>query len=166
MSLARRRSVLLDSNVLLLLYVGMLDPELISEFKRTRQYTRSDFELLKSIVNEFRSLVTTPHVLAEVSNLSLHLPQHHRADYFVLFARALVLLEEAHRPAEILAGEVIFGRLCLTDAAISQIARDDSLTVITADLDLYLHLLSIGVRAVNFNEVSTLGMYVQEMTLS
>jgi hypothetical protein len=41
----------------------------IEIFKRTRQYTIGDFELLLRVLGNQKSLYTTAHVLAEVSNL-------------------------------------------------------------------------------------------------
>jgi hypothetical protein len=163
---ASRRRVFLDANVLLLLYVGTFDPELISQFKRTRQYTEEDFDLLKRIVSSFSEIVTTPHVLAEVSNLSSHLPEHLRGDYFALFAKSVSVLAESHTLAAKLVEEPIFARLGLTDAAVAQLARDESLTVLTADLDLYLHLLTLGVTTLNFNEVTSVAAFVEDLTVN
>lgn len=104
-------------------------------------------------------------MLAEVSNLSNHLSEHLRADYFSLFARSVSVLAESDTAATKLVDEPIFGRLGLTDAAIAQVARDDSLVVVTADLDLYLHLSEIGVRVLNFNHLSSLAAFVEELHL-
>lgn len=160
MNVAGRR-VLLDANVLLLLYVGTFDPGLIARFKRTRQYTPEDFQRLQQVLSAFSQIVTTPHVLAEVSNLSGHLPDHLRGQYFARLASSVAVLAESHTFAAALVEEPIFVRLGLTDAAVAQLARDESLTVVTADLDLHLHLQTVGVNTLNFNEVSSLAAFVQ-----
>jgi rRNA-processing protein FCF1 len=163
---APSRRVFLDANVLLLLYVGTFDPELISRFKRTRHYTEEDFDVLQRLVGSFAEIVTTPHVLAEVSNLSNHLPEYLRGEYFALFAKSVSVLAESHTHAAKLVEEPIFARLGLTDAAIAQLARDESLTVVTADLDLHVHLLTLGVTTLNFNEMTSLAAFVETLPLN
>lgn len=160
---AAGQRVLLDANILLLLYVGTFDPNLISRFKRTRQYTLEDFERLQQVLTAFSEIVTTPHVLAEVSNLSGHLPAHLRGEYFSRLASSVGVLAESHTVASQLVEEPIFVRLGLTDAAVARLARDESLTVVTADLDLHLHLQTLGVNTLNFNEVTSLAAFVQSL---
>ena len=156
--------LLLDANVLLLFYVGLLDRELVGTFKRTRQFTPGDFDLLKTIVDFHAGVVTTPHVLAEVSNLAQHLEGARRDDFFAMFAKSITLLKEVRSPASDLSGEPIFTRLGLSDAAVSQLARDDSLFVVTADVDLYVHLLTIGVRVINFNQATEVARFVEDLS--
>ncbi len=44
----RTKGVLVDSNLLLLLFIGSYDPQRIKKFKRTQEYTFEDFELLSA----------------------------------------------------------------------------------------------------------------------
>jgi len=44
----RRRALLLDSGLLLLLFVGSQDPSRIAKFKCTSMFTKEDFDLLAS----------------------------------------------------------------------------------------------------------------------
>ncbi len=73
-----RQGLLIDSNLLLLLFVGQYDPTRIQKFKRTDQFTVGDYELLADYVEQFRELVTTPSILTEVSNLLGQLPENLR----------------------------------------------------------------------------------------
>lgn len=138
--LKKIRRLLLDTNTLLLLYVGLFRQDVIPDFKRTKAFTREDFVLLTAVIGTFDVVVTTPHILAEVSNLSGHLTGDHREDYFALFAKEMAILEERHTGSATLSKEPCFNRLGLTDAGITQLARDEALVVLTADLDLYVHL--------------------------
>ncbi|SLM29872.1 conserved hypothetical protein [Desulfamplus magnetovallimortis] len=63
------RSVLLDTNLFLLLIVGLYDRNLIGKHKRTNAFTPEDFDLLVELIDPFRELWITSHCLAEVSNL-------------------------------------------------------------------------------------------------
>ena len=51
----RRKSLLIDSNLLLLFIVGLCDPARIVKFKRTAQFTVDDFECLKDFVGQFKA---------------------------------------------------------------------------------------------------------------
>lgn len=67
------RSVAVDSNLLLLLVVGLFRRQLVPQFKRTRAYTVEDFDLLQSVLLQYSELVVSASVLTEVSNLVSHL---------------------------------------------------------------------------------------------
>jgi len=66
----KRAGVLIDSNLLVLLVVGSVNPNRIGTFKRTRQYSRSDYTALVRVVGHFARVYTLAHIVAEVSNLT------------------------------------------------------------------------------------------------
>jgi len=66
----RPNGVMIYTNVLILYLVGKTNKRLILNFKRTQAYAVEDFELLDRFVSHFNKLITTPHVLTEVSNLA------------------------------------------------------------------------------------------------
>jgi hypothetical protein len=66
---AQPESLILDANLLVLLVVGSVDERQVPSFRRTRAYTREDFHLLNGFMARFRTLVVTPHILAEATNL-------------------------------------------------------------------------------------------------
>lgn len=66
----RGNGLLLDSNLCVLYLVGKTNENRIPRFNRTQAYTIQQFHLLDWIVKRFRTMVTTPHVLTEVSNLA------------------------------------------------------------------------------------------------
>jgi hypothetical protein len=63
------------------------------------------------------------------------------------------VIDEQHIRAVDAANQPVFERLGLTDAAIAALVQRMKLTVITLDLDLWIHLSKHGVDAVNFNHV-------------
>jgi len=147
----RERGILVDSGLLLLLFVGLCDRGRIQTFKRTRMFTESDFDLLQGIVRRFDLLVTTPNILTEVSNLLGQLPDNLHAQYFATFARSLQEgVNEYYIPSGQLALQDHFPRLGLTDTGIIEQARNGNL-VLTVDLPLYNRLCELGVDAINFN---------------
>jgi len=60
----KRKGVFIDTNLLVLLLVGLVNPERIISLKRTQDYAVEDFAILRKLVDWFgKPLVTTPHVL-------------------------------------------------------------------------------------------------------
>src|SRR5947209_18915054 len=64
-----RSGLLIDTNLLVLFTVGVVNRGRIENFKRTRQYTERDYDLLLRVLEKTAPLYTVAHVLAEVSNL-------------------------------------------------------------------------------------------------
>jgi hypothetical protein len=142
---------LLDTNLALLLLVGLLDRDLIGRFKRTDAFEPVDFDAVAQLATHAGSLVITPHVAAELSNLGGYLREPRRRQFFELLRHWLteVVVETAVPSAEASA-QTLFLRLGLTDASIESLARQGVL-VITADFDLAMGLLSGGLDAINYN---------------
>lgn len=102
--LARHRQlgVAIDSNLLLLLWIGSFDRSLIQRFKRTQKYTETDYDLLVSLVARVKLLVTTPNVLTEVSNLAGQLPQQMAEEFRAEMQRVIAQFNEQHFPVNLL----------------------------------------------------------------
>lgn len=151
------RGVLVDTNVLVLLLVGTLDPSLIARHKRTRQYTVDDFGVLENFVARFHRVVATPHVLAEAGNLGGQIGEPARSDFFRLLALSLNEIHEeaveSRRVSEI--DRHLFPRLGLTDSLTLVAARRDFL-VLSDDLELVTELASAEAEVVNFTHLRPL----------
>ncbi|HEX8691401.1 MAG TPA: PIN domain-containing protein [Longimicrobium sp.] len=152
--LARYRTagVLVDTNLLLLYFVGALDPDRIPRFKRTNTFTPEDHALLRRFLGRFERVVTTPHILAEVSNLAGELSGAVRDGVFAKFAAGITLMEERHAPAAELAAQPSFPRFGLTDTAVVHHARGRYL-VLSDDFRLSQYLQHQGVDVINFNHL-------------
>lgn len=147
-----RNGLLIDTNLLVLLLIGLVNPARIETFKRTRQYTRADYDLLINAVSRFSDLYTLAQVMAEVSNLTdLSGPESALARHAL--KELLTTLDEPVISSIRAATNVHYTRLGLTDAAVIELARELNLTVLTDDLDLYLALTRVGVTAFNFTHL-------------
>lgn len=144
------RGVLVDANILLLYMVGGYDRKLIDIFKRTQTFNVQDYKLVAAFLSVFRSIVTTPNILTEVSNLSAQLP----TQYFERFRLQIQVLNEAYVPSATASSERYFARCGLTDAGIMALAKDRFL-VLTDDFRLSNVLAAIGVDCINFNHIRT-----------
>lgn len=152
----RRTGVLVDTNLLLLFYIGGYDQRQIARFKRTAdRFISVDFDTLAAVLEQFDTVVTTPHILTEVSNLMGQLSGRVRDGCFDLLAQSIPKLHERHTASTDLAGDEAFIKLGITDTSILEAATDHYL-VLTDDLPLYSYLGGRGLDVLNFNNIRTL----------
>ncbi len=151
----RSKGVLVDTNLLVLLLVGSVNKRRIGTFKRTQNFTVEDFDLLSGLVSWFGKLVTTPHVLSQVSDLT-DLPGKDLRTIRGLFGSLVEQMEESYDISRVLITHDLFSRLGLTDAAIATVCSRGIL-VLTTDLNLQLALQNCGTDALNFNHIRPQG---------
>ena len=150
----RTAGVLVDTNILLLLFVGSVERRLIERFKRTmaRGFRESDYELLTNFLKHFENrVVTTPHILTEVSNLAGQLSVQ-KQRFFSYFAKGISRLIEHYEPSGNLAQAESFVKFGLTDTAIIELVKGQYL-VLTDDFALSNYLDKQGVDVFNFNHL-------------
>lgn len=145
----RHKGLLLDTNLLLLLLIGTLQPTEITQFSRTRMFTTEDYDLLKLVVDDFQTFATTPNILTEVNNLSNKLSARLKTDYFRLFTAWIENTREFYIVSDDLSKHAEFTTYGLTDLSILHAAKDRFL-VLTIDLPLTVLLQVSGVAVINF----------------
>ena len=150
----RQAGIMVDTNILLLFFIGAFDQNLIPRFKRTRQFSVEDYATLISILDLFDRIATTPHILTEVSNLSGQLREPARSEYFKKFSSDITLLEEENVASRDVAQMQEFVKFGLTDTGIIHLTKGKYL-VLTDDFRLSQYLQSAGVDVVNFNHIRT-----------
>src|ERR1035441_10305501 len=128
--------LLVDTNLLVLFAVGTVNRNRIETFKRTRQYTTDDYDLLVRVLGNFERLYTVAHVLAEVSNLT-DLPGPERLQARLVLKETISVLHEAEMSSTRAAEDRLYQDLGLVDAAIGAVARANSCAVLTDDFALY-----------------------------
>ena len=152
----RSKGVLVDTNLLVLLLVGSVNRRRILEFKRTQSFTMQDFDLLSRLIAWFEKLITTPHVLSQVSDLT-DLAGEEFWTVRGKFASLVELMDDSYDECKALVSQPRFSRLGLTDAAIATVCSRGIL-VLTTDVQLELALQQRGADALNFNHVRSLGL--------
>jgi hypothetical protein len=148
--------IFLDTNVLLLLLFGQIQPSMIGT-KRLAKYTLQDAQLLTDYVSRFKRILTTSHVLAETSNLAAQILNDRLKDEFFtqifqLFCGDDVDAFHQCETRSLNIDKTIFARLGITDATIVSVLRDNRL-LLTDDLDLYLKAVSSGAPSINFTHM-------------
>jgi hypothetical protein len=151
----RSRGVLVDSNLLVLYFVGAYKRELVPRFKRTKQFMVQDYDLLLYFLSNFRQIVTTPNILTEVNFLLGQLGEPFNIHCRKEFGARIALLGEHYVPSADAAGLEQFPRLGLTDAGIACLAKGSHL-VLTDDAKLAVFLDRTQIDVVNFNHLRAL----------
>lgn len=145
-------SVILDANLLVLLTVGMTNRSFIGKHKRTKTYTEEDYALLCLILEQYRTIITTPSLLTEAYNLVAQIGEPDRTAIMETLRVLIKSQEEHYKPSATVSENPYFIRLGLTDSGILEIAGKDR-PLITTDLDLYLAAVGNGDGAINFNHL-------------
>lgn len=152
----QRKGILIDTNILLLYFVGAVNPERISRFNRTEQFAPEDYQTLLEILAYFPQRITTPNILTETNSLLNQLGEPERSRCFAFFATTISVFNESFINSQIAAQNQGFIKFGLTDCGIAETAQSQYL-VLTDDFKLYLYLQSQGIDAINFNHLRTYG---------
>lgn len=151
----KSKGLLIDTNLLLLYFIGMYDPLRIQKFKRTMAFTIDEFVLLAAVFESFDKIITTPNILTEVSNFLGQLPRNLRSYFLSDFATRIPILEERYTDSGAISVSAHFNKFGLTDAGIVDTVKGNHL-VLTDDLPLFGYLQNLEIDAINFNHIRTL----------
>ncbi|MBW4491831.1 MAG: hypothetical protein KME26_01710 [Oscillatoria princeps RMCB-10] len=152
----KKKGILVDTNILLLWFVGTVNRQRISRFNRTEKFTPEDYDLLLQLLRAFDKIVTTPNILTEVNSLANQLGEPERSQCLAIFAKGGAKLDEFYIESKKAAGMENFSKFGLTDCGIVELARDRYL-VLTDDLKLAGYLKKEKIDTVNFNNLRPLG---------
>lgn len=153
---SKKLGLLVDTNLLLLYFIGGFRLGLIRSFSRTSEFSEADFRLLAQIIYHFNHrIATTPHILTEVSNF---LGQHHEPERSALlkFLGDSIKAWNEERPvARQLARFDFFPKFGLTDTGIVDVSRSSCL-VLTNEWPLSGFLAKRNIAVLHFQELQTL----------
>lgn len=144
--------VVLDSNLLLLLVVGLAGEQYIPKHKRLAAYSVEDYRLLVQSISNVERVIVTPNTLTETSNLLGYIAEPDRSHLFCTFRELIGFAKEKYYESNQSSRRPEFPRLGLTDSALLE-AVSDANPLLTVDLDLYLAALANGGKATNFNHI-------------
>jgi hypothetical protein len=143
------KALIIDANLLTLFIIGATNKKYISKHKRSKQYTQRDYETLEAMLIAASGIITTPHTLAETSNLVKQFGNlSGDAAYEVLMNlfRFIKTAAEKYVPSQNAAERTELFFLGLSDLIILE-ACSDNVAVITADEPLYNAAVANGKTA-------------------
>ena len=145
-------AALIDTNLLAVIVVGSVSPDLFQKHKRLRAYLPEDYNTILNILEPFDPILVCPHVLAETSNIVRLTNDAHALMFGKALASLANLLSERHLSVSEAAARPEYGRLGLTDAVLLTLAAEGA-CLVSDDLDLYLAAAYAGYEAINFSHV-------------
>ena len=156
----RRTGVLVDTNLLLVYIVGLYDTatgyRLINTFKYTKDdYEVRDFDTLNTFLRHFDVLVTTPHILAEVSNIIIGGLKNPARDLCLGLIQETIpaAFHEHYPPANDLLAEDLFRTYGVADMGLLQSAKSGPYLVFTDDDRLSSYLNQVRVDTLSLPEI-------------
>jgi len=152
----RHKGILMDTNLLLVYLLGSsVNADFIPCFKRTNKYTKEDYRALCDIIKKFNSIIITPHIVTEVSNLSNSLKDKYKSRFSKNLEKYINEASEYHIESKMVVKSTEFRKFGLPDAAIFHILNHKYL-LLTDDFPLCQYVISKKGDAVNFNHIRLL----------
>jgi hypothetical protein len=121
----RGDGLLLDANLLLLYLVGAVDPHSVGvgQYNGLSNFKMHQFVLLNQLIACFKRVVTTAHVLTEVSNLAGDMHETGRQRIFQSFAETLEVIDEQDVSSDKAARRQGIQYMGLTDSVRAELAN-------------------------------------------
>jgi hypothetical protein len=144
--------IILDTNLTILLLVGLTNLAYIQHHKRLRQFDVEDFKILGGIIARFSQIQFIPNVLSETSNLVRYVSDPMRSEISGVLAAIVQGTQEEFIASRTAVVRPEYRWLGLTDAALLELASSGA-TLLTTGLGLYLSASQAGLSVVNFNHI-------------
>ena len=149
-----RKGIIVDTGPLILLLAGYHNYDTIGKNKLTAEFTKADFDILMGFLSNFRGIIVTPHVLAEISNLiNTKVNKSDFTDFIEKTIEELLRFKEIYiQKDEILAGEEV-KKVGITDAGILLACERDNNLILTKDLKFEGMCRSKGLPVIHFDKL-------------
>jgi len=155
---SKYKGVLIDTNLLLLLFIGLFDKKQIESYKRVNKYSREDFDKLNGLINYFSNKIfITSNILTEICNLTDDFNKKNNQRFFQFVEAMLEHLKEySEKSADLIKNnQRCFYKFGIADTSIVNLAKQNTL-IITDDLKLYHFLITQNLDAINYNHLNSL----------
>lgn len=116
--------VLIDSNALIILLLGIMDKKLINTHKTTSIYEIADFENLVNFIGDLSKLLVIPNVWTEVDNLLNSFSGTYRYKYLQAIKQIIVETSEKYLESQSIILHYNFEKVGLTDSILIEIGKE------------------------------------------
>lgn len=145
------KGILVDTNLLLLFFIGIFDENYIKTFKRTKGYSIEEFSWVEDIIHKFSKIIVTPQILAELSNLSKQMDKPKLKQYFSKLVGVIKKSREIYINKDQLMEINSLVEVGFTDFSIIKSATAGKYLVFTDDWPLIGYLQKEKVDVINLN---------------
>jgi rRNA-processing protein FCF1 len=147
--------IIIDTNVLVLLIIGAIDPLKISQNKRTSVYTEKHYHLLHSIICKHKIFFTVPNIITEIDNLLSNIFYgDKKIKYRIILKDILEKSIEKYFESKIIIEEFFFDQIGLTDSIILKMAENCNSLLISDDSKLCDYARSRDIKIVDFKKIA------------
>mgnify|MGYP001380013045 CR=1 FL=1 len=137
--------ILIDTNALVVLLIGIIDPRLFKTHNRTSIYEEQDFIDLLAQIGSFEKLIVLPNVWTEVDNLLNDFSGRYKDRYVEEITMTIKSTTEKFLESVKATESVGFFDLGLTDSLLLEHAKECNL-LITSDSKLSDYAVGYGVH--------------------
>ncbi len=127
--------ILIDTNALIVLILGLIDENLLGKHKRASIYSKEDFYRLLNVIGDFKNLLVLPNIWTEVDNLLNNFQGNHKRVYILKIREIVSKSAEKYLETRFCLENQYFERLGLTDSTILELAKECKF-IITSDSKL------------------------------
>lgn len=146
------REVTIDTNLLLLMVIGLANPGQIDTHKRVQAYSQEAFNLLIEKISNYNDLVLSPNTLTETSNLLDLKGASHQAKIVEIFRQLTKHKREVYIESRSASEISEFPRLGLADSCLLELGKQ-GIALISSDYKLYLAAQQAGYESYNFAHI-------------
>ncbi|MEJ2881525.1 hypothetical protein [Pedobacter sp. GR22-6] len=138
--------VLVDTNALVVIVLGMMDPSIINTHKTTSIYEIEDYETIMSLIDyDLNKILVLPSTLTELDNLLNSFNGRYRELYNLTFRKILTETTEKTLSSRTVENSFYLPLLGLTDSLILHLAPEFD-ALITSDSLLSDYANSLGIN--------------------
>ena len=136
--------IVIDSNSLIVLILGLINPKLINKHKKTSIYEEKDFYNLLNIIGELSNLIILPNIWTEVDNLLNRLSGSYKYAYVSTLVEVLKVSSKKYIASSLGVKRDYFQQIGLTDSLILELAKECKF-IITSDSQLSDFAMANGI---------------------
>lgn len=137
--------ILVDSNALIVLLIGLIDPKLFKTHKTTSIYDEADFRELLYVIGDLEQIVVLPNIWTEVDNLLNSFSGNYRHQYINIVTKLIKETSENYIESKTGTECHSFYDLGLTDSLVLEQAKSCKL-LITSDSKLSDYAIAYGIQ--------------------
>ena len=149
-----RNPLILDAGPLVFLLIGLYDPSKKNANDIWQGHTKGELDLLLNIIKNFKSIIITPQILAECTNLLNQKIDKNKYEFLLgQIVEPLKTFGELYVEENIILGYSEFTTFGSTDIGIIECSKQLNSLIITEDPKLKNYCYNNQIPCINFNEL-------------
>ena len=144
--------IIIDSNSLIVLILGLINPSLINKHSKTSIYDEEDFRTLVEVIKDIKRIIVLPNIWTEVDNLLNKFTGGYKDLYVQKIIQTIKETSEIYLESQTVENNYSFYDLGLTDTLILEYAKNCEM-LITSDSQLSDYAKANGITVFDLKEL-------------